>query len=612
MTTETTATRTDKDRALLRSPGLGQFRKSPFRLLRLPTSATAKQAVWQCDKALARARVGMALPDPDPVPWLPSGDEIEIQEAAQTMESPLARLVEQLLWFDVEGDPHGGELRDALAAQDPARLRTYLTLPLAGAPTPHKIDQANLRMLLGLSALRGIGPTDAPAVSSQGTALQWQTGEADGGVFRASPGIAVVDDPHKILRGIGDSIGWAKLLGDGISQWGELLESEELTAHVGATIDKLGDELLTRDDTEAVLSAIKTRLADLIVGETRSEMASGDLANVGLLSELAGKSKIDSEVWLVAFRPLRTQFQSELGDLDPNAQTGLGVVEDVMAYLDRLETLATRWRPLDKAQLLGLGLLIDEADAEAFGKLRGLSREEQLEPRFREVLDRVGALAESNSLKERIKAYTDRLADVRKGMCHFCGKRELDGNFCASLSSSREISRVRIYNGWQVQYQVGARPVARCEHCAKVHGFIRQAGSIGFFVLSTSILLLAILHPATWFRSWDFGTGAALTGFGIAAMFLMGYGVREIAAAYVTPKGERRFGDYQGSTALEGLRKDGFHSMKYDFRSDAWNLVNKQGVKHRHAGGDAGVALKWILQIGAVILFISLRVCIGH
>jgi len=272
----------------------------------------------------------------------------------------------------------------------------------------------------------------------------------------------------------------------------------------------------------------------------------------------------------------------------------------------------SRRTSIGSAQLLGLGLLIDDAVAEAFGRLRGLSREEQLEPRFREVLDRVGALAESNSLKERVKAYTDRLADVRKGMCHFCGKRELDGNFCASLSSSREISRVRIYNGWQVQYQVGARPVARCQHCAEVHGFIRQVGSIAFFALTSSILLLAVLHPSTWFKSLDFGPGAALTGFGIALMFGLGYAAREIAAAYVTPKGERRFGDYQGSTAVEGLRKDGFHSMKYDFRADAWNLVNKQGVKHRHAGGDAGVALKWILQIGAVILFISLRVCIGH
>src|SRR6185503_12810984 len=97
-----------------RSPGLAQYRKSPFRLLRLPVNATAKQAVWQCDKALARARVGMTLPDPDPTPSLPPGDAIEIQEASQTMESPLARLVEQIMWFDLVEDVDGKLLEAGL------------------------------------------------------------------------------------------------------------------------------------------------------------------------------------------------------------------------------------------------------------------------------------------------------------------------------------------------------------------------------------------------------------------------------------------------------------------------------------------------------------------
>src|SRR5687767_14701618 len=167
---------TSGERALLRSPGLSQFRKSPFRLLRLPTNATAKQAVWQCDKALARARVGMTLPDPDPVPWLPNGDEIEIQEASQAMESPLARLVEQLLWFDVIDDADGGALHSALTNSDGAQLRAYLNLardlsddapafapggggspyrdgstaPRITSSMAHQINQANLRLLLGV------------------------------------------------------------------------------------------------------------------------------------------------------------------------------------------------------------------------------------------------------------------------------------------------------------------------------------------------------------------------------------------------------------------------------------------------------------------------------
>lgn len=616
------------DRALLRSPGLGQFRKSPFRLLRLPTNATAKQAVWQCDKALARARVGMSLPDPDPVPWLPPGDEIEIQEAAQTMESPLARLVEQLLFFDVIDDADGGHLHSALTAADGTQLRAYLNLNRDGSESPdapdlpgtpyrdgataprissslaHQLNQANLRLLLGFSALREVGPTIVPATTAaQAAALAWQTRD----------GLTAVEDPHKTIRATGALLGtqvvWAWLLGEGVTKWGELLDSQQFADHVRAKIAALGDELLTADDTEAVIAAVRTRLADLIVGETKMEMAQGRVGNVAHLSGLAGKSKIDAETWLVAFRPLKTQFQSELIDLAPDAETGNGIVEDVNAYLDRLSTLSARWRPLDDAQLLGLSSLIDDAVSEAFGKLRMVPREKQLETRFKEVLDRIGALAHSSSIKERVKGYHDRLADVQKAMCHFCGKRELEASSCASVSSQMETGREHYGNSTTIHYQVGARPVARCPRCAQVHGFIRQAGSIAFYTLTTSVILFALLKPSTWFQNTSTGVGFVLVCIGVALAWGGGFIAREVAAGIVTNKGDRKFGDYHGSTGVEGLRADGFVGMKYDFRPNAWELVNKHGVKARHGGGDGAEVLKTLFYVGLVIAAIALKVC---
>ncbi len=609
MTAAIDMSKTEADRTLLRSPGLGQFRKTPFRLLRLPTNATAKQAVWQCDKALARARVGMSLPDPDPVPWLPPGDEIEIQEAAQTMESPLARLVEQLLWFDVIDDADGGALHSALVSADGAALRTFLNLQREGASLAHQINQANLRLLLGFSSLREVGPAIVAAPSAaQAAALAWQDRN----------GVATVEDPHKVIRATGALLGnqsvWAWLVGEGVTKWGELLSSPHLADHVRMKISALGDELLGADDTEAVITALRTRLADMVVGETKIEMAQGRVGNVGHLSSLAGKSKIDAETWLVAFRPLKTQFQSELAELGPDAETGNGLVEDVAAYLDRLGTLAARWRPLDEAQLLGLSALIDDAVGEAFGKLRGIAREKQLEPRFKEVIDRVGAVAHSSSIKERVKAYHERLADVQKAMCHFCGKRELEASSCASVSSQMETGREYYGNTTRIHYQVGARPVARCQRCATLHGYVRNVGSIAFWTLSTSVILFGLVHPATWFKSVSTGAGFALIVFGVLCAWGGGFIAREIASSKVTPKGERRYGDYNGSTAVEGLRADGFVSMKYDFRPNAWELVNKHGVKARHGGGgDGAEVLKTLFYIGLFIAAIGLKVCArGH
>jgi hypothetical protein len=402
---------------------------------------------------------------------------------------------------------------------------------------------------------------------------------------------------------------WAGLLGDGVTAWGELLASSELAEHVRAKIAALGDELLTADDLEVVLSGVRTRIADLVVGETKLEIAQGRIDSVSQLSAIAGRSKIDAEIWLVAFRPLKTLFESELAELAPDAETGLGVVEDVNAYLDRLTTLAQRWRPIDEAQLLGLSTLIDDAVQAAFARLRGAPRDAQLGARFDEVLARIGKVAHSPSVKERVKGYKERLSDIADSMCHFCGRRQLEPAHCAAVTSKREISRERYGNTIRVQYQIGALPVARCQRCALLHGFIRSVSAIAFFTLSTSMLLLALVHPSTWFHGVDTGVGVVLLAIGILIAVGLGFVAREIAAGVVTPKGERRIGNYEGSKAVELLRGDGFYTFRYDSRPDAWELVTKQGAKHRHGGGNVGSALRTLLWIGLVIGYVALRAC---
>lgn len=577
-----------------RSPGLDQFRKNPFRVLRLPSTATAKQAVWQCDKALARFRVGMALPDPDPLPWLAAADEIEIQEAAQTMESPLARLVEQLLWFD------SADALGALAATDSARLRQILD---SGAATiGDRIERANLRLVLGFSMLRGTGPVLADARAGRAIELAWRT----------ERGLRIVDDPHTALAAEpAQRPAWAELIATALAAWGELLAMPLFVDHVTEKIAALGDELLGADDVEAVLSAIRTRLADLIVGETKLELTSGKLAHVAQLSALAGASGIDSEVWLAAFRPLRSQFAGELAELAPDAETGKGAIDDVDAYLDRLTTLARRWRPLDEAQLLGLGALIDDAAGAAFRRLVDAPSERQLEPRFKEVLHRLAGLAVSMSVKERITNYEARLADVQRAMCHFCGKRELDASSCASLSSQREISREQFGNQIHVQYQLGARPVARCPRCAQIHGFIRRSGHLIAAALAATVVIVTFIHPSTWFRGVTTGAAFVLFVLGLGFAFALGYAGRSIVAAKVVEKGARSYSDYFGSVAHEGLTADGFSSMKYDFRPNAWELVNTQGVKARHGGGgfNSEGAGKAIVYVALGILLIAIRMC---
>jgi hypothetical protein len=54
--------------------------------------------------------------------------------------------------------------------------------------------------------------------------------------------------------------------------------------------------------------------------------------------------------------------------------------------------------------------------------------------------------------------------------------------------------------------------------------------------------------------------------------------------------------------------------MKYDFRPNAWELVNKHGVKARHGGGggDGAEVLKTLFYIGLFVAAVALKVCARH
>ena len=86
-----------------------------------------------------------------------------------------------------------------------------------------------------------------------------------------------------------------------------------------------------------------------------------------------------------------------------------------------------------------------------------------------------------------------------------------------------------------------------------------------------------------------------------------GAGWTRLMPSRITPKGERRFYDYETSKAIEVMREDGFYSFKYDFRPDAWERINKHGVKH--GGGDAGSVLKTLFYVGLVAAYSALRAC---
>src|SRR5262249_59188199 len=90
----------DRSTTASRAPCLDQFRRNPFRVLRLTPTATSQQALWQGEKVLACARVDLPLPGCEPVPWLAPPTPLEILDAIPLVEIPLPLLVAQVLGLD--------------------------------------------------------------------------------------------------------------------------------------------------------------------------------------------------------------------------------------------------------------------------------------------------------------------------------------------------------------------------------------------------------------------------------------------------------------------------------------------------------------------------------
>jgi len=192
-----------------RAPGLDQFRRNPFRVLRLAPTATSQQALWQGEKVLACARLGLPPPGGEPVSWLAPPTELEIRDAIQLVETPLARLVEQLLWFDFAEDPRGALLQEALASGDVEQLRAYSAMTEESS-LPHRLNHTNLRLLLGFSALHGVGPELRPR-PERGAPPGWKRAD----------GLALLEDPHQLIRGrIMSSDSWMPALADAVQAWG--------------------------------------------------------------------------------------------------------------------------------------------------------------------------------------------------------------------------------------------------------------------------------------------------------------------------------------------------------------------------------------------------------
>jgi hypothetical protein len=579
------------------SPALRGFESNPFRVLRLAADATTSEASFQAERALTLMRAGLPPSGEDVVPWLPPASAYEAQQAAQTVEEPLARLTEQLLWFDLARDLTADSLRAVLRGLTEESLQKYFDAA-AGLPPPDACDpedaagvplvaqavnQANLRLLVAASLVNGV-VIGKPAAGAARPAEPRKIARDD---WQSLYGLSALPDAHDLIAGspagpdaaLDGGRYWERAL----RRWAAILQHPWFRPYLARCIADLEDDFVSPDDAETIEESVRTRLADLASHETRFLLLGGHYALAGEMIAALARSGLEKRVLVPALRPIHHLFQSEVAELqtllDGSGEDGLRQLD---AYLKRLAAIKRRWTKIDEAGLVGLGHIVDDALEQTFLRLRSL---EQPDAQSDALLESVSRLAGAKSLRERVGFFRKELEEARKRLCHFCKTGAPDFEKSVVLEGKKVTGVTREYNTTTTHYGISYATVARCERCALFHQFLRQVGLLTVGSLYPLIITIALLPAVLIAWSMIAGTKHGMVVYLVilGALFylpfvflkLPGWLAKTTSSAvceWLAPEGHARYGDHAGTEGERTLLAEGY-TITSDWRIDAVNLT---------------------------------------
>jgi hypothetical protein len=572
--------------AKLSSPALRGFELNPFRVLRLPVNATTSEASFQAERILTLTRAGLPPEEPDALPWLPPAGVYEIQQAAQTVEEPLMRLTEQLLWFDLVRDADGAKvqsmIRDLSLDVLWEHLKAETILPEGGelgetdegaavALVAQAVNQANLRLLVAAALVNGVVAAEK-AVAAEPREIARRD-------WKKMHGLPVLHEAHKVISdgtaGSDSSLNAQFYMQGALTRWIKVLGHPWFRLYLGKCIDDLGDDFVTADDAETIEESIRTRLADLASKETRFLLLEGRYSLASGMVLAVSKSGFEARVVGPALRPISHLFQSEISELqsllEESAQEeGL---KHMGAYLKRLEVIKQRWLTIDKAGLIGLSSMLDEAIEQAYLRLRNIS---QPSAELDALLTKSAAMAAARSLKERVNFYRKELEEASKRVCHFCKTGKPDYDKSVVLEGRKATRTEQRGNTITTYYAIRYGIVLRCERCARFHDFLGRLALLVFLALAPGILI--IFYPIIAGAAIFLGVIAIYGGFALIPFLGRGFRslFRYVVAVELTPSGHGRYGKHKNTDTYYSLKSEGY-SVRAHWKSDAVrSLENKR------------------------------------
>lgn len=555
-------------RGLSRSPILNEIRMNLFRVLRLPLTAGADDAIWKSEELLTLLRAGVADAEPDALPWLPPPGETEIRQAVQAAEEPLRRLIARLSWFDFDADPAGDLLRRTLAGLAPADVVAYFNSGMSGwedgtTAMARELNQANLALVLAARAFNTGRATDG------GTPYwEWQD-------YRGTPAVM---NPHTAVAHNSDSNA-LELWRLAVGRWVALLNSPKFQDYLKECLTGLGDDLVGPDDAESVTNTLWTRLTDLLAGEIKAYLQEGQTERAAILLKVAADSPVETRRWVLALRSLRPKFKAEVTELDVLIASPTPKFADIELYLGRVNALSASWAALDPGNLMTLGELTDEAVGKVIGML-GACQDYATMARVGGLLEQTREVAVADSVKSKAASAVGRLDGLKDYACHFCRERDMEFSCSAIISGKKETGRTTYVNTTTIYYSMKKGFIPRCERCADLHEYLRWSGYWTWIALAPIAALLAVwrideqLAIPSYYR--EAPPILIVLAIIVGTYAASGFVIRWLIASWVTPKSERSYSDVYGTKHYKEMSREGY-TITLDYSKNAYKTAVAAG-----------------------------------
>ena len=463
------------------------YRTNAFRVLQLPVNASpreirAHQREVDITEKLGRTQKNKGILPLDPLP-----DIYARREAAQRLDHPVLRFIDELFWFWPIDLNLPNDNDEALAAMKQYDLRKAVS-----------IWESN-----GKKGNEAIASIHNLAIANH--------------IFTLDLEYMAIKQPLSEEQIAQKRDLWKQVY----PRWQVLLNCDEFWQHLTKRVRELNDPRIRSGTTRRirmglpfVLNSINAKLA---VQETQSNNRDEVLFHVTLMRESGFDISVVDEAICQAVVPIRETINlicTKAGKaVDKAPQRANKIIDRIIDQTSQpllaLDNLLPEGNSIREAVHDKIALLIMSAQIDFGNKTHDWQSS-------LEILKRTLKIAASSSVRKQIK---DNIKIVEGNLeydtCWFCKRHGDTDKAALEVKMNGDVTRTPTYNGTHIAWRTLTVRVPRCSACKSIHNGDRKAGYLVGLAFGLLVFVIGMASGAVWFASLIFGGICFAIGYGI-------------------------------------------------------------------------------------------------